>query len=64
MEKVIDSEKFKTCQPITVYVPYLDPDSCQQIPYKKRLLEDSEYGVHAELFKELLQFCVHVVMVL
>lgn len=29
MEKLIDSEKFKTCQPITVYVPYLDPDSCQ-----------------------------------
>lgn len=38
MEKLIDSEKFKTCQPITVYVPYLDPDSCQQIPYKEKVI--------------------------
>lgn len=63
MEKLIDSEKFKTCQPITVYVPYLNPDSCQQIPHKKGLLEESEHGTHAELFKESLQFCMHVVMV-
>lgn len=30
---------------------------------QKGLLEESEHGTHAELFKESLQFCMHVVMV-